>query len=101
MQNNPGFEVATELFWSTFFINQRGCPRVLIRPLFKQLVSNNTYFTNASKEDFEAQLEKFQDGHNVKMLYFHQSLEGIALHWMKTPAGIAWIEHLQAQRLHL
>ena len=84
--------IASTVFWTTFFINQRGCPPKFRRPLFKQLVSKNPAF--GSKE-YEALFIKVHDSFEEK---FIDQLELFCEDWMKTLVAEYWIQDIERKR---
>jgi hypothetical protein len=85
--------IASWVFWSSFFANQRGCSNPnLRRALLQQLVSNNEFARKVSFED------EFTNLHNMLLTEFTDKIEKLCLAWMESPAGVAWLKYLDRSR---
>ena len=80
-------KAANNIFWCSFFVNQRGCPRHLLTPLFNYLVENCD-FKSDEKESFETEFIK---SHDDLLDAFVESIDEICDEWSKSDAGTAFI----------
>lgn len=84
------------MFWSSFFVNKRGCPKKHITPLFKALIGPNPYFrTERTTADF---LAEFIETHDSFLQEFVKSLNDLCLQWMNSDAGQTWLKMIADAR---
>lgn len=87
------------MFWSSFFVNKRGCPKKHIAPLFKALTGPNPYFrTERTAADC---LAEFIEIHDSLLKEFVKSLNNLCLQWMNSDAGQTWLKMIADARFAL
>lgn len=89
------------VFWSTFFINQRGCPENLLVPLFNHLISKTAVFNDFNETTIKECEAEFREAHENLLNYFVTAIDGLCLEWLHTDAGIAWMTCLEKQKYNI
>jgi hypothetical protein len=82
---------ATSVFWCSFFVNQRGCPRHLLTPLFNYLVENSTFINDLNADEKESYESGSIKSHDDLLDAFVESIYELCDEWVISDAGIAFI----------
>ena len=81
-------KAANTVFWCSFFVNQRGCPRHQHKPLFNYLVENNDILKSDDKEFYQ---REFIKAHDELLNKFVDSIDDLCEEWVNSEAGVAFI----------
>ena len=89
------FQVANTVFWCTFFVNQRGCDRKVLGPLFRQLISTNkSFFAGNSKTHARG----FIADHDYMINSLVAGIDEFCKDWMASEAGEAWLIEIEKEK---
>ena len=81
-------KAASIVFWASFFINQRGCDKRAISPLFQQLTSSNAFLQQLPKDQMEQFTTIwFPSVHDYFLENLTQAYMEICNEWLNSPAG--------------
>ena len=86
LQTEDELRAANAIFWSTFFINQRGCPENFLVPLFNHLISKTAAFKDFDESILKACEAQFCRAHDDLLDYFVTEIDNPCLEWVKTDA---------------
>ena len=84
-------KTANTVFWCSFFANQRGCPRHLLKTLFNYLVENSAFIDDLKLEEKENYECEFIKMHDDLLDKFVQSIDQLCEEWTESEAGAAFI----------
>ena|SRR5947199_3397800 len=79
------------IFWCSFFVNQRGCPRHLLTALFNYLVENSTFISDLKADEKESYESGFIKSHDNLLDAFVESIDELCDEWAISDAGITFI----------
>jgi len=82
-------KAANTVFWCSFFVNQRGCPRHQHKPLFDYLIENNNHLTPNDKEFYQ---RDFIRAYDELLNKFVDLVDDFCEEWVDSEAGLAFIE---------
>jgi hypothetical protein len=81
------------VFWTTFFVNQRGCAnRDLLKSLFYYLVENCPLMEMLDEDQKGDYFKEFSDIHDHLLDKFIESIGAVCDKWVESDAGTAFIE---------
>jgi len=84
-------KTANTVFWRSFFVNQHGCPRQLLTPLFNYLSENCAFIKDLQPDEKECYEREFIEIHDDLLNKFVESIDGISEEWVESEAGAAFI----------
>ena len=84
-------KTANTVFWCSFFVNQRGCPRHLLKTLFNYLVENSAFINDLKVDEKESYEREFIKTHDDLLNTFVQSIDELCEEWAESEAGAAFI----------
>jgi hypothetical protein len=84
-------KTANTVFWCSFFVNQRGCPVHLLRPLFNYLVEHSAFINELTLAEKESYEREFVKTHDDLLNKFVKSIDDICEEWSESEAGAAFI----------
>ena len=96
--NANDFRLISNVFWASFFINQRGCPSKLHNALLYQLISKNLFLSKTFKNEKSFYEEEFIKAHDSLLDEILEELDAFCDKWMNTNAAKAWHEIIRIKR---
>jgi len=70
-------KIASNVFWCSFLVNQRGCPNHLLTPLFDYLVENDAFINNLKANEKKSYERNFVNIHGALLDAFVEAIDGL------------------------
>ena len=81
------------VFWATFFVNQRSCPnRAYLKPLFEYLVENCQFMDMVDEEQKNDYLKEFTESHDRLLDTLIESIDDLCDQWTESSVGLAFTD---------